>query len=357
MRDRPLYPAAMTNDLTIYGAGIMGLSIAWEASKRGAKVQIIDPKGPGAGASGGVVGALQPHTPDLWDAKKQFQLESLLQAEQFWKEVESTSGISSGYARVGRLQPLATKRAVSLARARCSDARTRWGNAAQWNVTSDAGDWSPPSSTGLYLHDTLSAILHPRRSIDSLTAALKLRGVQITDAAPAQGAVLWATGWQGLRDLSDAFDYPMGNGVKGQAALLAHAAPGKPQIFADGIHIIPHLDGTIAVGSTSERYFDDPHSTDAQLDSLIERASLVMPILKGAKTLTRWAGVRPRAASRAPLLGAWPERKGHFVANGGFKIGFGMAPKIADVMCDLILNDTDTIPEDFRLLLGKSIPG
>ena len=344
----------MTVDLTIYGAGIFGLSIAWEASRRGATVQVVDPHGPGAGASGGVVGALQPHTPDLWDAKKQFQLESLLQAEPFWEGVEATSGISSGYARIGRLQPLATERAVVLARERCDDALTRWGDAAHWHVTSDAGDWSPPSPTGQYLHDTLSAILHPRRGIESLATALQLRGVQITSEAPVQGAVLWATGWQGLSDLSEAFDHPMGNGVKGQAALLAHDASGQPQIFADGLHIIPHLDGTIAVGSTSERYFDDPRSTDAQLDDIIERAGLVMPILKGAKTLTRWAGVRPRAASRAPLLGAWPGRKGHFVANGGFKIGFGMAPKIADVMCDLILSGTDTIPEDFRLVLGTS---
>ena len=30
--------------------------------------QVIDPAGPGAGASGGVVGALAPHAPDKWNA-------------------------------------------------------------------------------------------------------------------------------------------------------------------------------------------------------------------------------------------------------------------------------------------------
>jgi glycine/D-amino acid oxidase-like deaminating enzyme len=59
--------------------------------------------------------------------------------------------------------------------------------------------------------------------------------------------------------------------------------------------------------------------------------------------------VRPRAKTRAPLLGAWPNREGHFVANGGFKIGFGMAPKVAEVMVDLVLSGRDTIPEGFRL--------
>lgn len=42
-------------------------------------------------------------------------------------------------------------------------------------------------------------------------------------------------------------------------------------------------------------------------------------------------------------------RPGHYVANGGFKIGFGMAPKIAQVMADLILDGHDAIPDGFRL--------
>ncbi|MBT8424803.1 MAG: FAD-dependent oxidoreductase, partial [Silicimonas sp.] len=88
-------------DLTIRGAGIFGLSIAWTALNRGAAIRVIDPAGPGHGASGGIVGALQPHTPDVWNDKKQFQLDSLLLARTFWPEVEAASGISTGYARAG----------------------------------------------------------------------------------------------------------------------------------------------------------------------------------------------------------------------------------------------------------------
>ena len=49
------------------------------------------------------------------------------------------------------------------------------------------------------------------------------------------------------------------------------------------------------------------------------------------------------------MLGVHPTGSGQFIANGGFKIGFGMAPKIADVMADLILEGIDTIPYDFRV--------
>jgi glycine oxidase len=78
--------------------------------------------------------------------------------------------------------------------------------------------------------------------------------------------------------------------------------------------------------------------------------------LPGPKSPHRWAGIRPKAASRAPLLGAWPGRAAHFVANGGFKIGFGMAPKVAEVMADLVLEGQDAIPPEFRLdaLLQKT---
>ena len=48
------------------------------------------------------------------------------------------------------------------------------------------------------------------------------------------------------------------------------------------------------------------------------------------------------------MIGHHPIRKDAFIANGGFKIGFGMAPKIAEVMADFILNGKDRIPEGFR---------
>jgi glycine oxidase len=122
-----------------------------------------------------------------------------------------------------------------------------------------------------------------------------------------------------------------------------------PQIFANGLHIVPHSDGTVAIGSTSERYYQAPDTTDEQLESLIAMARQVCPALAGAQVVDRWAGERPRALNRAPMLGAWPGRAGHFVANGGFKIGFGMAPKVAQVMADLVLLGADAIPDGFRV--------
>jgi len=82
---------------------------------------------------------------------------------------------------------------------------------------------------------------------------------------------------------------------------------------------------------------------------VVARARAAIPALKDAPVIDRWAGARPRSRSRAPMLGAWPDRAGHFIANGGFKIGFGMAPKVAQVMADVLLEDRDDIPNGFRV--------
>ncbi len=336
-------------DVTVRGAGIFGLSIAWACARRGAQVCVVDPNGPGTGSSGGLVGALAPHVPENWIAKKAFQFDSLIMAEAFWAEVEATGGKSSGYGRVGRLQPIADERGLGLAHERAIAAETLWQGKARWQVRHlrELGSWAPPSATGYVIHDTLSARMHPRRASASLVAALIRQGVEIVTEAPDRGRILHATGAAGLEEMTAKLGRLMGAGVKGQSALLGHDAGPVPQIFANEVHIIPHADGTVAVGSTTERYFDDPCGTDSALDDIIARAINALPVLRDARVIERWAGLRPRSKTRAPILGAHPLYPGQFIANGGFKIGFGMAPKVAEVMADLMLDGKDTIPTDF----------
>lgn len=328
----------------------MGLAVAWVCTQRGARVQVIDPRGVGGGASGGIVGALAPHVPENWNPKKAYQFDSLIRAGAFWDGVKAAGGLSPGYGRTGRLQPLADDHAVALAQSRAQQAETLWQGHASWRVDDAAafGDWAPPSPTGKVIHDTLSARLHPAQACAALAAALRASGGSIAPEGTPRGAVIWATGYEGLAALSEHFQQPMGNGVKGQAALLRLDQSAAPQLFADGVHFVPHADGTLAVGSTSERAFEAPDTTDEQLDHLLSKARTLVPAIADAPVLKRWAGVRPRARTRAPMLGAWPGRDGHFIANGGFKIGFGMAPKMAEDLTELVLTGRNTIPDDFQ---------
>ena len=337
-------------DVTIRGAGIFGLSIAWECLCRGARVRVADPHGVGAGASGGLVGALAPHVPENWNDKKAFQLDSLLAAAGFWSAVEAAGGMSAGYARTGRLQPLQDARALELARAREETAATLWQDRARWRVVraDQKAEWQPVSPTGWLVHDTLTARMQPRAAIGALAAAIRAKGGEIVEQADDSGAVIWAAGVWDLERISAARGGVVGNGVKGQAALFDHDMQSEPQVFADGVHVVPHADGTVAVGSTSERDYETPDGTDERLETVLERARAAVPALRQAQVIGRWAGLRPRARSRAPMLGQHPICPGQFIANGGFKIGFGMAPGVAKTMADLVLDGRDTIPDGFR---------
>ena len=285
-------------DVTVLGAGIFGLSVAWACVQRGARVRVIDPHGPGAGSSGGIVGALAPHVPEQWNDKKAFQFDSLMMAGDFWQEVEAASGLSTGYARLGRLQPVADEAALDLARIRALSATELWQGHAVWEVlrADEGGDWMPASPSGWVIRDTLTARLHPRMACAALVDALRARGAEVVADHARQGAVVHATGAAGLAEIGTTLGRSFGNGVKGQAALLALDMREAAQLFVDTVH----------------------------------------------------AGVRPRSRSRAPVLGAHPVFKDQFIANGGFKIGFGMAPKVAQVMADLVLDGVDRIPPGFR---------
>ena len=273
-------------------------------------------------------------------------------AEQFWREAEQISGLSSGFRRGGRLQPIADQRALELARVRSGSARSNWRGRADWDVlpTCNFAEWCPASGTGYVIFDTLSARLQPKSACLCLAGAIRELGGQIRlGEALVKGQVVWATGYEGLQDLSEDIGRTAGDGTRGQAVSLRHDAGDVPQLFAGGLHIVPHADGTVAVGSIDAGGSDSLHSSSSRAETLLERATEICPSLRGAPVLARWAGVRPRAKSRAPILGPWPGRDGHFVANGGFKIGFGVAPGVAEVMADLVLDGRDRVPSGFRV--------
>lgn len=335
--------------VTIIGAGIFGLSCAYALARKGIKTRIFEARHIGAGASGGQVGALAPHDPAQWNIKKQIQLEALIGAEAYWNEVREIGGLDAGWARTGRLAALPAD-----PQQRIDGAAAHWP--ADYSITRDSAPHPLLTQGGTYLRDNLTARISPLKAVAALAAALRKLGCQITEYHPVThpdrigpGPCIWATGAEGLAMLGEDLGRDAGRAIKGQSASFGLAAPAAPQLFLEGIHIVPHADGTVAIGSTSERDFDDPASTDGQLDALIERARQLCPPLRDAPVLERWAGLRPRARSRAPLLGPWPGRDGHYIANGGFKIGLAMAPWAGSAMLALLSGEACEIPPEWLL--------
>lgn len=350
--------------LTVIGAGVWGLASALACARRGWSVTVLEAAHVGAGASGGIVGAMAPHAPDQWNPKKQFQFEALDTADAYWAEVETLSGMASGYGRIGRVQPLVSAAARQLAHLRHDSASSLWQGRHGWRVI-DRPDWlSPDVAPFGAIHDSLSGRIHPARATAALAAACRASGVTIaqgvsvrrltqagcaTDAAehPADATIL-AAGVGGFELLAPWVTRRPGAGQKGQAALLDADLRGRPQVYADGIYIVPHADGTVAVGSTSEGEYDSPTATDGQLETVIARARAICPALAAAPVLRRWAALRPRPRRRDPMLGPIPGLPRHFAALGAFKIGFGLAHKVGDTLADCLDGRAD-IPQSFTI--------
>lgn len=300
-----------------------------------------------------------PHSPERWNGKKDFQFHALVELEDEIVRLESETGLECGYRRVGRLLPLGSERARSTALDRTADARANWGGRFQFEVnhTPDSHDW--PSILWAphgVVHETLSARLSPPDLIQALSARLaampnvQLRqGVAVAGVAPtgraAQmsdgsrvsfGHLALANGVEAFAMIAEAAGAPLrslGGAVKGQAALLEADVPADlPLVYNDGVYVIAHENGHAAVGSTSEREFDDPLTTDELLEDVVKRARKLCPRIKHAPVVRRWAGLRPRAIGRDPMLGPVPGAPGVLAMAGGFKMTFGIAHRMADCL-------------------------
>ncbi|MCD2184237.1 NAD(P)/FAD-dependent oxidoreductase [Rhizobium sp. GN54] len=353
-------PGQPQPDVLVIGGGVMGLWAALMAARAGLSVLVAERHRVGAGASGGLLGALMPHLPDRWNAKKQFQLEALVSLEDEISAIEAATGLSAGYRRCGRVIPLAGPHHRERALKHSRDATAVW-DASGRTFSFDVLDRAPAASwpageaaaSGV-VFDSLAARVSPRGLLALLRAALEAmpqgrvaEGVDIVRLDPvarvarcadgtdiAFGHVVVCAGVAGFELLTGLeprmLPRPLGVAVKGQAALFtAVLDPDLPILFDNGIYVVPHDGGYCAVGSTSEDAFGDAASTDGLLDDVIERALHLAPVLSRASLVERWAGLRPKAIGRDPMAGLHPEFPSVAVLGGGFKISFGIAHELA----------------------------
>ncbi|MGI2031418.1 NAD(P)/FAD-dependent oxidoreductase [Rhizobium panacihumi] len=376
--DNPAVSSGQSStELLIIGGGVMGLWAAVKAERLGIPTILVEAGGLGQGASYGLVGALMPHLPDKWNDKKQFQFDALVTLEGEVARLEAETGVSCGYNRCGRLIPLPKPHLIDIARRHSHDAETQWlagDRQFHWHVLEKTPhpEWLDASigEAGV-VHDTLAGRASPRRFGAALAAALKqARHIRIIEnngvarlsgdqAILADGSritfghAIVANGHQAfplLEKLGAPMPRPLGMPVKGQSALLkANVDIDLPVIFLKGLYIVPHEGGTVAIGSTSEEVFAHPSSTDEQLDMLIARARDMSPMLANAPVVERWAGLRPKAIDRDPMIGRHPDHARILSLAGGFKVSFGLAHKLADAVLDALAGRTMDVPPSFLL--------
>ncbi|WP_038544467.1 NAD(P)/FAD-dependent oxidoreductase [Neorhizobium galegae] len=366
-------------DLVILGGGIMGLWAAVKAERLGIRTLLVDAGSLGQGTSGGLLGALMPYMPDKWDDKKQFQFDALLSLEDEIAELEAETGMACGYRRSGRLIPLPKPHLRKIALGHSADAEACWRRGDRrflWHVLDRPPQKGWPDASfaaaGL-VHDTFAARVSPRGLVSALAAFLRragnvriVEGLEAETVDPAANRIIFRGGesvafghcivsaghrsFSLLQGVSPPLKHPIGQPVKGQAALLkANIDPSLPVIFLNGLYLVAHEGGHVAVGSTSEDVFEDPSSTDRQLDDLVLRARSLVPALAQAPVVERWAGLRPKAIGRDPMVGAHPDHARVIALTGGFKVSFGIAHRLADAALNAVNGREMRLPASFTL--------
>lgn len=354
----------------------MGLWAALKADRLGIPTLLLDAGTLASGASGGLLGALMAHVPDRWSQKKQFQFTALVSLEAEIAQLEAETGLSSGYRRSGRLIPLPKPHLRDIALRHQQDASENWRSAGHdfaWDVLEpDAVPALDAAFTGAgVIHEMLAGRVSPRALMSVLAARLRASSnVRIVEGVPAvridaaESRVVLADGtalafghcivaagpssFPLLDDLGGGAPRSLGRPVKGQAALLkADIDPAHPIIFLNGLYVIPHDDGLVAIGSTSEEEYDAPFSTDAKLDDLLERARQLVPALRQAEVVERWAGLRPKAIGRDPMVGPHLDHPSILALTGGFKVSFGIAHRLADAALSAMAGQAMDVPEAF----------
>ena len=362
-------------DLAIAGAGIFGLSIAYAGLKAGLKVAVVEARHVGAGASGGLLGALMPHMPARWNPKKEFQFQALSSLSGHITELEQFSGVTCGYKRLGRILPLTTQDKLDHHLERAEESKQRWhpeetGFSYVVEPQGSRSDWlSADAAPFGIVFETLAARVAPRLYLKALASFVAKQGllleetgvsgfdeakdtVHLSDGQTINATNFIIAGGHGAFDLIETLTgEAIGRGEKGQALLMdGRGLENRPAIYCDGLYVVPHDDGTVAIGSTSDRTARDTEVDPDRSADLIRRATAFCPSLNGREVLTEWAGIRPRCNKRDPLVGALPGRARTFAATGGFKISYGIAHLIAEALIAEISGSSPRIPlpETFR---------
>lgn len=345
------------SDIIIIGGGVMGLTTAWELSKAGATVEVVDQSQLGSEASWAGAGLLPPgHRGDPADALAPL----LRRANELWpvisEELKSATGVDNGFQSCPEIQILKPGQSVV-------------EEMQEWTINGVRAEAVGPAllkSLEPLLADNLgSGYLLPEGTqvrnpwhLKALEAACRQRGIQfrtnekiigfearagrITAARTASealtgGQFLVAGGaWSGEILKNAGVDLEI-EPVRGQMVLFKTPRRELHHTVEIGKqYVVPRGDGRMLVGSTEEWVGFVKENTDAGVQGLVDFAYSLVPSLKSATIEKTWAGFRPHAKRGQPFIGAVPGFNNLFVAAGHFRAGLHLSPITAQLVASLM---------------------
>ena len=327
----------MNKAFTILGGGVCGLATAAELSARGARVTVLDPAGaPGQHACSWWAGGMLAPECEGVSAEPEIVRQGRRAAE-WW------AGQGAAVTRNGTL-------VVALGRDR-GELRTfaRRAPSAEWLDRDGIAALEPHVaerfSRALFIAG--EAHLDPRAALAGLHERLAARGVCF--AAPSPDRVVKGRAIEGraiegrvidCRGLAARDALPDLRGVKGEmlVARCPEVTLKRPVRLLHPrfpLYIVPRGAGVFMLGATQIESGERDRASLRSLMELMNAAYALHPAFGEAQLLEIGVDARPAFADNQPRIRRIGER---IYANGLFRHGFLLAPALARMMADWVLD-------------------
>ena len=345
----------------VVGAGIVGCTVAYELARSGARVQVLEPRQPGQGATRASAGILAPYIEGHADIFRDLGARSLELYDGFIARLRDDSGHEIPYQRNGTFELAFSDGDVDRLNGLSSTLRKQ-GVEARW-ITPDAFDDVEPLASKR-AKGALLIPIHGFVGVTALTlaaaAAAARLGAQLASDVGAvriyplpgnrvgvqSSASLWdadrvvmaAGSWSSLITVQGADTVPV-KPIRGQLIQLqTDAGALRRVLWGPNGYIVPWPDGSILVGSTVEDVgFDESHTAEA-VRQLRDAATELVPSLAGAPITNVRTGLRPRGPDDLPMLGPSRAVPGLIYATAHYRNGVMFTPLTVELVRDLVFD-------------------
>jgi glycine oxidase len=349
---------SLTSDILIVGAGVIGLTTAYQLSREGVKVEILDRGLPGTEASWAGAGILPPGNPRFAKTAHDWLRASSSQEFPFLSEaLLEVTGIDNGYGQCGGIQFVDKTSSLP-------NAWREEGIDVKLISKSECQGIEPnirPPEQDAYLLPQTAQVRNPRH-LQALILACQHQGVCIRSNTEVIDISIKGTRVHGIKiadgTIKQAHRYLLTTGawsqkllgplgletgihpVLGQIVLLKSKPTYIHRIIERGKeYLVPRGDGHVLIGSTEEPEAGyEKRNTPSGVAKLLQFATQLSPNLAYAEFVRCWAGIRPGSQDGYPHLGRVAGLENLFIASGHFRSGIQLSPASARVMCELILD-------------------
>lgn len=360
------------DDCLVVGAGVVGLSIAYELAHHGLQVRVIDRGEPGREASWAGAGILPPANAETAEHPHEKLRGISHQLHREWAQrLFNETGIDTGYRRCGGIYlARSAGEAASLAGLAklLRTLHVEVERLALESVVDLESALKPLVDSGhlrsAYLLPDEAQLRNPRH-VQALVAACGRRGVAIQTNTPLTDISCRAGRIESVRTavgdlLADRYCLCSGAWtfeilrrlgfstgilpVRGQIVLFR--CPTRPflRVLNEGSrYLVPRDDGRVLAGSTEEEVGFDKSTTPEAIRELCQFAYDLVPGLRLAEIEQTWAGLRPGSFDGFPYLGSIPGLENAFVAAGHFRSGLQLSPATAVVMGQVIRGEPSMV--------------